>query len=68
MNAVTVFPQFKIVIHQKVRDLVHLEAGQQMQVIAYGGRIEPIPLQSPIHLRGFLKDIDATVSREADRP
>lgn len=68
MNAVTVSPQFQIVIPQEVCDQVHLEAGQQMQVIAYDGRIELIPLQSPIHLRGFLKGIDTSVPREADRP
>lgn len=66
MNAVTVSPQFQIVITQEVRDQVHLEAGQQMQVIAYNGRIELIPLQSPIYLRGFLKGIDTSVPREAD--
>ncbi|MDP4029835.1 MAG: AbrB/MazE/SpoVT family DNA-binding domain-containing protein [Gallionella sp.] len=68
MNAVTVSPQFQIVIPQEVRDQVHLEAMQQMQVIAYNGRIELIPLQPPIHLRGFLKGIDTSVPREADRP
>lgn len=61
MNAVTVSPQFQILIPQEVRDQVHLEAGQQMQVIAYNGRIELIPLQSPIQLRGFLKGIDTSI-------
>lgn len=68
MNAVTVSPQFQIIIPQEVRDQVHLVAGQQMQVIAYNGRIELIPLQAPVHLRGFLKGMDTTVPREADRP
>lgn len=68
MNAVTVSPQFQIVIPQEVRDQVHLEAGQQMQVIAYNGRIELIPIQSLTQMRGFLKGIDTSVPREADRP
>lgn len=67
MNAVTVSPQFQILIPQEVRDQVHLEAGQQMQVIAYNGRIELIPIQSPAQMRGFLKGIDTTVPRDADR-
>ena len=67
MNAVTVSPQFQIVIPQEVRDQVHLEVGQQMQVIAYHDRIELIPVQSPAQMRGFLKGIDTTVPREADR-
>lgn len=68
MNAVTVSPQFQIIIPQEVRDQVHLEAGQQMQVIAYNDRIELIPIQSPAQMRGFLKGIDTSVPREADRP
>jgi AbrB family looped-hinge helix DNA binding protein len=67
MNAVTVSPQFQVIIPQEVRDQVHLVAGQQMQIIAYDGRIELIPLQSPAHLRGFAKGIDTSVPREADR-
>lgn len=67
MNAVTVSAKFQIVIPQEVRDQIHLEAGQQMQIIAYDDRIELIPLQSPAHMRGFLKGIDTTVPREADR-
>ena len=67
MNAVTLSPKFQIVIPQEVRDQVHLEAGQQMQIIAYNDRIELIPIQSPSRMRGFLKGIDTTVPREDDR-
>jgi AbrB family looped-hinge helix DNA binding protein len=67
MNAVTVSPQFQIIIPQEVRDQVHLVVGQQVQVIAYNDRIELIPIQSPAQMRGFLKGIDTTVLREADR-
>ncbi|MDD5328745.1 MAG: AbrB/MazE/SpoVT family DNA-binding domain-containing protein [Sulfuricella sp.] len=67
MHAVTVSPKFQVVIPQVVRELLHLEAGQKMQVIAYENRIELIPLQSPAQLRGFLKGIDTTVMREDDR-
>lgn len=67
MNAVTLSPQFQIFIPQEVRDQVHLEAGQQMQVIAYNDRIELIPIQSPKRMRGFLSGIDTNVPREDDR-
>ena len=67
MNAVTVSPKFQVVIPQVVRELLHLEAGQKMQVIAYENRIELIPLQAPAQLRGFLKGIDTAVVREDDR-
>ncbi|MDD5241046.1 MAG: AbrB/MazE/SpoVT family DNA-binding domain-containing protein [Sulfuricella sp.] len=68
MNAVTVSPKFQVVIPQEVREQLHLEAGQKMQIIAYDDRIELIPLQSPSRLRGFLKGLDTTVPREEDRP
>ena len=61
MNAVTLSPKFQIVIPQEVRDQVHLEAGQQMQIIAYNDRIELIPIQLPARMRGFLKGIETTV-------
>lgn len=68
MNAVTVSPKFQVVIPQAVRKLLHLEAGQKMQVVAYENRIELIPLESPAQARGFLKGIDTAVEREGDRP
>ncbi len=68
MNAVTVSPKFQLVIPAEVREQLHLEAGQKMQVIAYDNRIELIPLQSPTRLRVFLKGLYSTVPREADRP
>ncbi len=67
MNAVTLSPKFQIVIPQEVRDQVHLEAGRQMQIIAYNDRIELIPIQLPARMRGFLKGIETTVLREDDR-
>lgn len=67
MNAVTVSPKFQVVIPQAVREQLHLQAGQKMQVVAYENRIELIPLESPAKLRGFLKGIDTTIEREGDR-
>jgi hypothetical protein len=37
------------------------------QVIAYGKRIELLPVKDIREMRGFLKGIDTTVEREADR-
>lgn len=67
MNAVTVSERFQVAIPQTIREQLHLVAGQQMQVIAYDNRIELIPLIAPAALRGFLKGIDTSVLREADR-
>ena len=45
----------------------YLVAGQRMQVIAYGNRIEMIPEQKIGNMRGFLPGIDTEVVREDDR-
>lgn len=67
MLAVTVSPKFQVVIPQAVREQLHIEAGQKLQVLAYEHRIELLPVESPQTLRGFLAGIDTDVSRESDR-
>lgn len=67
MVSVTVSPKFQVVIPQAVREQLGIEAGRKLQVIAYDGRIELLPLESPRELRGFLRGIDTTVEREGDR-
>ena len=67
MQAVTVSPKFQVVIPRPVRDSMHLQAGQKMQVIEYDGRIELIPERKITELRGFLKGINTKFKREKDR-
>jgi len=67
MNAVKLSPKFQVVIPRDVRESLHLIPGQMMQVIAYGNRIELMPARDIREMRGFLKGIDTTVSREEDR-
>ncbi len=67
MEAVKISPKFQVVIPREVREKLHLTAGQRMQVIAYGNRIELIPEKEISDMRGFLKGIDTTVERESDR-
>ena len=67
MNAVKLSPKFQVVIPRDVRENLHLIPGQLMQVVAYGNRIELIPSKDIREMRGFLKGIDTTVSREEDR-
>lgn len=43
MEAVKISTRFQVVIPREVREKLHLVAGQKMQVIAYGNRIELIP-------------------------
>jgi AbrB family looped-hinge helix DNA binding protein len=67
MEAVKISPKFQVVIPREVREKLRLVAGQTMQVVAYGNRIELIPERDIVEMRGFLKGIDTTVEREPDR-
>ncbi len=67
MNTVKVSPKFQIVIPEEVRKSMGIKAGERIQVIQYGDRIELIPLRSIKELRGICKGIDTSIDREADR-
>jgi AbrB family looped-hinge helix DNA binding protein len=67
MEAVKISPKFQVVIPKEVRERLHLVAGQRMQIVAYGNRIEMIPEQKIASMRGFLAGIDTEVVRENDR-
>jgi AbrB family looped-hinge helix DNA binding protein len=67
MEAVKISPKFQVVIPREVREKLHLVAGQRMQVVAYGNRIELIPEREIVDMRGFLKGIDTVVERDPDR-
>ncbi|MFQ5641569.1 MAG: AbrB/MazE/SpoVT family DNA-binding domain-containing protein [bacterium] len=67
MTTVTVSPKFQVVIPKIIREKMEIKVGQQFQLIHYNGRLEFIPLKSIKEMRGFLKGIDTSVPREADR-
>ena len=67
MNAVTVSPKFQVVIPKEVRDAMGLKAGELLQVIQYGQRIEMIPVKSIKAMKGFLKGMPTNFERETDR-
>jgi AbrB family looped-hinge helix DNA binding protein len=67
MDTSTVSTKFQVVIPLRVRRALGIRPGQKVQVIPYEGRIELIPLESIKKTRGFLKGIDTSVEREADR-
>ncbi len=67
MGTVTLSPKFQVVIPKPIREKLSLSPGQGIQVIVHDGRIELIPLRPIKEMRGFLKGINTTVEREADR-
>ena len=67
MPTVIVSPKYQIVIPREVREKLHLTPGQKVQVISYSNRIEVIPEKKISDMRGFLRGIDTSFDREADR-
>ena len=67
MHTVTVSPKFQVVIPQAIRNSLGLQPGQKVQAILYENRIELIPIKPMPSMRGFLKGIDTSIEREADR-
>lgn len=67
METVIVSSEFQVVIPQAVREALGIRPGQQVQVLVYQNRIELIPVRTIREMRGFLKGMDTTVTREPDR-
>ncbi len=67
MTSVTVSPKFQVVIPKDIRDAVGIVSGQQIQMLAYGNRIELIPIKPMRDMKGFIKGIDSGVARDEDR-
>ncbi|MCG8639710.1 MAG: AbrB/MazE/SpoVT family DNA-binding domain-containing protein [Desulfobacterales bacterium] len=67
MTKVTLSPKFQIVIPKEIRKKFQLTPGQKVQLIPYSHRIEVIPERKISDMRGFLRGIDTSFEREADR-
>lgn len=67
MESVKISPKYQVVIPKRLRELLNLKPGQQVQMIAFEDRIEMIPVRQISEMKGFLKGIDTTVERETDR-
>ncbi len=67
METITISPKFQVVIPKAIREELGLLPGQMLQAIVYGERIELIPVRPITEMRGFLKGIETTIDREADR-
>jgi len=67
MATVTISPKYQVVIPKEIREKLGLTPGQKVQTVIFEDRIELIPVKHIKKMKGFLKGIDARVSREADR-
>ena len=67
MESVRLPSKYQVVIPRRVRESLELQPGQKMHVLPYENRIELIPVRPVAKMRWFLKGIDTTVARDADR-
>jgi len=65
-ETVTISPKFQVVIPKRIRENLSLRPGEKLRVFAYEGRIELVPVRPARMLRGFLKGMDTSVSREEE--
>ena len=66
-KTLTLSSKYQIAIPKSVRERMGLKPGQQLQVVAYGNRLELIPVRDIYAMRGFLAGIDTEVPRDQDR-
>jgi len=66
MEAVTVSPEYQIVIPKEIRETLCVRPGDKVHVLQYKNRIECIPVKEIKHMRGFLRGMDTTIRREKD--
>ena len=67
MQQVVISPKFQIVIPKELRESLHLQPGEKLQVFRYQNRLEFVAVKSIKKMRGFLKGIDTEVDRDQDR-
>ena len=67
MPAVTVSPKYQVVIPKPIRERLSLSPGDKMELIQLDGRIELVPIKPIKSLRGILKGVKNTFTREEDR-
>ena len=64
---VTISPKYQVVIPRELREAMHLKPGEKVEFLQYENSIEIIPVRDIKKMRGYLRGIDTTVTREKDR-
>ena len=65
MATVTVSPKCQVVIPKDIREKLGLATGQRLQIVLCGDRLELAPVRPARRMRGFLRDLDTRVPRDA---
>ncbi|HLB57031.1 MAG TPA: AbrB/MazE/SpoVT family DNA-binding domain-containing protein [Coxiellaceae bacterium] len=67
MQTVTISPKFQVVIPKSIREALHLIPGERLQVFIYQKRLEFMLVRDVKKMRGALKGMSTTLTREKDR-
>lgn len=67
MTTVTVSTKYQVVIPEHVRKSLGVRPGEKFQVLSYDGRVQLIPLRKMREMKGVLRGMSSTISREPDR-
>jgi AbrB family looped-hinge helix DNA binding protein len=67
MNTVIVSEKYQVVIPKEIREQAGIKPGMKVEVLRYENRIELVPIQPLISLKGIYKGIDTDIEREPDR-
>lgn len=60
-------PKFQVVIPKQVREDSGIKAGSKMDIFAYDGRIELVPIKPIKQLKASLPGLNTQIDRESDR-
>ncbi|MFA5844809.1 MAG: AbrB/MazE/SpoVT family DNA-binding domain-containing protein [Coriobacteriia bacterium] len=66
METVTISPKFQVVIPKSIREQLKLVPGQKVHALAYGDRIEFLPVRPVSQLRGMLRGLDTSFERDRE--
>ena len=67
MKSVIVSPKYQVVIPKEIRDNIGIKPGTRLQILNYGNRIELLPIVDIKKLKGSLKGINTSITRDKDR-
>lgn len=67
MARATLSPKYQVVIPKDIREALNLKPGTAFEIIKRNGSIELCPVVSAKEMRGFVRGIDTSVPRNADR-
>ena len=67
MTTVSVSKDFTVPLPAEIRKALGNSAGEILQLIPYGNRLEIVRLKSVKEMRGFLPGVDTSVPRDEDR-